>query len=123
MTTSGDTELIEVSIRDYLPGDYNLTIEVTDTFGQNASVLESFFLPGLFTLFSVVSFICGIITYYYYHTLLLQQKACCLDRVYSPTPIAHLLFSATHLWTDFKFHSSIPVPTILDLQSSVCIHH
>ena len=35
-----------LSVEDHPPGDYNLTIEVSDIFGQNADITLSFFLPG-----------------------------------------------------------------------------
>ena len=45
MITGSATSLM-LSVEDYPPGDYNLTIEVFDVFGQNADLFLSFFLPG-----------------------------------------------------------------------------
>ena len=42
----GNAASLVLSVEDYPPGDYNLTIEAVDIFGQIESLFYSFFLPG-----------------------------------------------------------------------------
>ena len=42
----GNAASLVLSVEDYPPGDYNLTIEVVDVFGQIQFLSYSFFLPG-----------------------------------------------------------------------------
>ena len=42
----GSAASLLLTIEDYPPGDYNLTIEATDIYGQSAEFLLTFFLPG-----------------------------------------------------------------------------
>ena len=42
----GNAASLRFTVDDYPPGDYNLTIEVIDVFGQIQELSYSFFLPG-----------------------------------------------------------------------------
>ena len=44
---TGDANSIELSVQDYPPGDYNLTIAATDIFGQSVTEVVSLFLSGM----------------------------------------------------------------------------
>lgn len=43
----GNISSVAISINNYPPGDYNLTIMATDVFNQSIDVVVPFFLPGI----------------------------------------------------------------------------
>ena len=44
----GNVESIMLSVEDYLPGDYNLTIEARDSFGRSITEVVTVFISGEF---------------------------------------------------------------------------
>ena len=53
MITIGNASSVVFSVGDYLPGDYNLTIDATDVFGQSTTVVVPLFLSGNTDFFDV----------------------------------------------------------------------
>ena len=46
---TGNSSNVEISVEDFLPGNYSLTVSVTDANGNTASqVVEDLLLSGLF---------------------------------------------------------------------------
>ena len=43
---TGNAASLVISVNDYPPGEYNLTIEAVDIFDQTASEVFTIFLPG-----------------------------------------------------------------------------
>ena len=50
----GNAASLMLSVEDYPPGDYNLTVEVVDVFGQIQVLSYSFFLPGEFACVAII---------------------------------------------------------------------
>lgn len=46
VANTGNAASFVISVNDYPPGDYNLTIEAEDIFDQSVSEVVSIFLPG-----------------------------------------------------------------------------
>ena len=43
---TGDVGAFDLSVIDYEPGNYNITIIAMDVFNQSVTIVESFFLSG-----------------------------------------------------------------------------
>ena len=57
---TGNVSSVSISVRDYPPGDYNLTIMATDVFGQSVDEVVPFLLPGVYACMHVPA-ICMVV--------------------------------------------------------------
>ena len=106
----GNAASLMLSVEDYPPGDYNLTIEVIDVFGQIQVRSYSFFLPGEFACIAIIVDIVASLSlslaplslpplsYYLLtqHRHMHTQSLCCLASASSI--LVNSVFSVTHLW-------------------------